>query len=289
MEPTPSRYEIIFEKRRIRNLPVYWREEEMRLKDKVAIITGGGSGIGRAISLAFASEGAIVAVAARTFDRLEEVANDINSRGGTARAIAVDVADEIEVQEMVARTLKEYGRIDILVNNAGIPGLTANIANMQLDKWNEVLSINLTGPMLCSREVLANMIGRKSGSIINISSVGGMSGFPMRSPYCVSKMGIIGLTETMAIEVGDYNIRVNCISPGAVRGDRVLNAARAKGKALGINYEEVLERLTKDYSLKRLIEPTEIASAAVFLASDDASAITGHTLVVSCGLHISHY
>jgi NAD(P)-dependent dehydrogenase (short-subunit alcohol dehydrogenase family) len=261
----------------------------MRLKDKVAIITGGGSGIGRAISLAFASEGAIVVVAARTFDRLEEVGNDINSRGGTARAIAVDVADEIEVQEMVARTLKEYGRIDILVNNAGIPGPTANIANMQLDKWNEVLSINLTGPMLCSREVLANMIGRKSGSIINISSVGGMSGFPMRSPYCVSKMGIIGLTETMAIEVGDYNIRVNCISPGAVRGDRVLNAARAKGKALGINYEEVLERLTKDYSLKRLIEPTEIAAAAVFLASDDASAITGHTLVVSCGLHISHY
>jgi NAD(P)-dependent dehydrogenase (short-subunit alcohol dehydrogenase family) len=261
----------------------------MRLKDKVAIITGGGSGIGRAVSLAFASEGAIVVAAARTFDRLEETANHINSRGGIARAIAVDVDDETKVQEMVARTVKEYGRIDVLVNNAGIPGPTANVANMELDKWNEVLSINLTGPMLCSREVLANMMVRKSGSIIHISSVGGMSGFPMRSPYCVSKMGIIGLTETMAIEAGDYNIRVNCISPGAVRGDRVLNAARAKGKALGINYEKVLERLTRDYSLKRLIEPSEVAKAAVFLASDDASAITGHTLVVSCGLHISHY
>ncbi len=261
----------------------------MRLKDKVAIITGGGSGIGRAISLAFASEGAIVVVAARTFARLKEVADDINSRGGIARAMAVNIADEINVQEMIARIVKEYGRVDILVNNAGIPGPTLHIADMELEKWNEVLSINLTGAMLCSREVLANMIVRKSGSIINISSVGGMSGFPMRSPYCVSKMGIIGLTETMAIEVGDYNIRVNCISPAAVRGDRVLTAALAKGKALEINYEKVLERLTKDYSLKRLIEPSEVATAAVFLASDDASAITGHTLVVSCGLHISHY
>jgi len=261
----------------------------MRLKDKVAIITGGGSGIGRAISLAFASEGAIVVVAARTFARLKEVADDINSRGGISRAMTVNIADEINVREMVAETIKEYGRIDVLINNAGIPGPTANIADMELDKWNEVLSINLTGAMLCSREVLANMIGRKSGCIINISSVGGMSGFPMRSPYCVSKMGIIALTETMAIEVGDHNIRVNCISPAAVRGDRVLTAAQAKGKALKINYEKVLESLTKDYSLKRLIEPSEVATSAVFLASDDASAITGHTLVVSCGLHISHY
>lgn len=261
----------------------------MRLKDKVAIITGGSLGIGRAISLAFASEGAMVVVAARTLARLKEVADEINSKGGKAIAMAVDIANEIKIKEMVARTVEEYGRIDVLVNNAGISGPTSNIAEMELDKWNEVLSINLTGAMLCSREVLTNMIARKSGNIINISSVGGMSGFPMRSPYCVSKMGVIGLTETMAIEVGDYNIRVNCISPGAVRGDRILNAAQAKGKALGIQYEEVLERLTKDYSLKRLIELSEVANAAVFLASEDASAITGHTLVVSCGLHISHY
>lgn len=261
----------------------------MRLKDQVAIITGGGSGIGRSISFAFASEGARVVVAARNFARLKEVADDINSRGGKAAAMAVDITNEMNVQEMVARTVEEFGRIDVLVNNAGIPGPTANIVDMDLDKWNEVITINLTGAMLCSRAVLGNMIVRKSGSIINISSVGGMSGFAMRSAYCVSKMGIIGLTETMAIEVGEHNIRVNCISPGAVRGDRILNSARAKGKALGIDSERVLERLTKDYSFKRLIEPSEIAAAAVFLASDQASAITGHNLVVSCGLHISHY
>jgi len=261
----------------------------MRLKDKVAIVTGGGSGIGRAICLAFASEGAMVEVAGRTPVRLQEVADGINSGGGRARPNPVDVSDEEKVREMVARTVEEYGRVDILVNNAGIPGPTAPVVNMNLDQWNEVLSINLTGAMLCSREVLAHMAGRKSGCIVNIGSVGGMSGFPMRSPYCVSKMGLLGLTETMAIEAGDYNIRVNCISPAAVRGDRILNAARAKGKALGMDYEKVLERLTKDYSLKRLIEPSEVAGAAVFLASDDASAITGQNLAVSCGLHISHY
>jgi len=259
------------------------------LRDKVAVITGGGSGIGLAITRAFASEGAIVVIAARTASRLNEAAEAINSNGGKARAIPTDITDENQVRQMVAQTLAEYGRIDILVNNAGIPGPTAGIADMELDRWNEVLAVNLTGSMLCAREVLKDMMARKSGNIINISSVGGMSGFPMRSPYCVTKMGIIAFTETLAIEAGEHNIRVNCISPAAVRGDRILSAARAKAEALGVEQEEILARLTKDFSLKRLIEPSEVAAAAVFLASDESSAITGHTLAVNCGMHISHY
>ncbi len=261
----------------------------MRLKDRVAVITGGGSGIGLAITRAFNAEGAIVVIVARTASRLKEVADTINSRGGRARAIPTDISDEGQVRRMVAQTLAEYGRIDILVNNAGIAGPTAKIVDMELDKWNAVLAVNLAGMMLCSREVLKDMIPRKSGNIINISSVGGMSGFPMRSPYCVSKMGVIAFTETLAIEVGEHNIRVNCISPAAVRGDRILNAARAKAEALGVDREEILARLIKDFSLKRLIEPSEVAAAAVFLASDESSAITGHTLAVNCGMHISHY
>jgi NAD(P)-dependent dehydrogenase (short-subunit alcohol dehydrogenase family) len=217
------------------------------------------------------------------------VADAINAGGGKARAIPTDVTDENQVREMVAQTVAEYGKIDILVNNAGIAGPTTGIVDMELDKWNEVMAINLTGTMLCSREVLKDMMPRKSGNIINISSVGGQSGFPMRSPYCVSKMGVIAFTETMAIEAGDYNIRVNCISPAAVKGDRILNASSAKAAALGVTQEEVLARLTKDFSLKRLIEPSEVAAAAVFLASDESSAITGQTLAVNCGLHISHY
>jgi len=261
----------------------------VRLKDRVAVITGGGSGIGLAITQAFNAEGAIVVIAARTASRLKEVADTINARGGRARAIPTDISDEKQVRRMVAQTLAEYGKIDILVNNAGIAGPTARIIDMELDKWNEVLAVNLTGMMLCSREVLKDMIPRKSGNIINISSVGGMSGFPMRSPYCVSKMGVIAFTETLAIEAGEHNIRVNCISPAAVRGDRILNAARAKAKALGVDHEEILARLIKDFSLKRLIEPAEVAAAAVFLASDESSAITGQTLAVNCGMHISHY
>ncbi len=261
----------------------------MRLKDKVAVITGGGSGIGLAITQAFVSEGAIVVIAARTAPKLMEIADSINSHGGRAKAIPTDISDEDQVRQMVAQTLAEYGQIDILVNNAGMAGPTSRIVDMELDKWNEVLAVNLTGSMLCSREVLKDMIPRKSGNIINISSVGGMSGFPMRSPYCVSKMGVIAFTETMAIEAGEYNIRVNCISPAAVKGDRILNATRAKAEALGVDREEVLARLIKDFSLKRLIEPAEVAAAAVFLASDESSAITGHTLAVNCGLHISHY
>jgi len=121
----------------------------MRLKDKVAIVTGGGIGIGEAISYAFASEGAVLVIAARTLSRLENVAEDIKSRGGRAKAMQTDISDEKQVQHMVAETLKEYGRIDILVNNSGIRGPTANIVDMELDKWNEALEVNLTGTMRC--------------------------------------------------------------------------------------------------------------------------------------------
>jgi len=260
----------------------------MRLKDKVAIVTGGGTGIGRAISYAFASEGAAVVLAARTLSRLNEVAEDIKSRGGKAKAIQTDISDEKQVHHIIAQTHKEYGQIDILVNNSGITGPTANVVDMDLNEWNKVLAVNLTGAMLCAREVLKTMIVRRSGSIINIGSEGGRSGYPLRSPYCVSKMGIIGLTETLAIEVGEYNIRVNCISPAAVRGERITNRLKARAKAMGISYDEAMTRLTNNYSLKRIAEPSEVATAAVFLASDEASAITSHTLVVSCGMHIVH-
>ncbi len=132
----------------------------MRLKDKVAVITGGGSGIGLAITQAFVSEGAIIVIAARTAPKLMEIADSINSHGGRAKAIPTDISDENQVRQMVAQTLAEYGQIDILVNNAGMAGPTARIVDMELDKWNEVLAVNLTGSMLCSREVLKDMISR---------------------------------------------------------------------------------------------------------------------------------
>ena len=265
----------------------------MRLKDKVAIVTGGGKGIGKAIALAFASEGATVVVAARTLSKLEETVEEIKSKGGKAKAIQTDVTDEKQVQQMVAQTLDEYGQVDILVNNSGIGGPTASVVDLKLEDWNEVLAIDLTGSMLCSREVLKSMIPHRSGNIINIAAEGGRggdgrAGYPMRSPYCCAKMGIIGLNETLAVEVGEYNIRVNCISPAAVRGERLVNVVTGRSKATGVPSDELMGKITANYSLKRPAEESEVAATAVFLASDESSAITGQTLVTNCGQHIVH-
>jgi len=260
----------------------------LRLKDQISIVTGGGKGIGKAISLAFAKEGAIVVMAARSLSSMEDTAEEIRSRDGRADAVATDVPYEDQIKKMVAYTLDKYGRIDILVNNSGFGGPTTNLVELSLDEWNDVIAINLTGPMLCSREALKPMIAARKGNIINIGSEGGRSGFPMRSPYAVSKRGLIALTETLAIEAGIYGVRVNCISPGRVKGKRVEDVARDKAKALGLSYGEVMASMTIDVSLARFVEASEVAAAAVFLASDESSGITGETLVVSCGKHMLH-
>jgi NAD(P)-dependent dehydrogenase (short-subunit alcohol dehydrogenase family) len=263
----------------------------VRLENKVAIVTGGGRGIGKAIPLAFASEGATVVVAARTLSKLEETVEEIKSKGGRAKAIKTDLTDAKQVQQMVAKTLEDYGQIDILVNNSGIGGPTVNVVDLKLEDWNEVLSIDLTGSMLCSKEVLKHMIPRRSGNIINMAAEGGRggdgrAGYPMRSPYCCAKMGIIGLSETLAVEVGEYNIRVNCISPAAVKGERFNNVITGRSKATGVPVEEFIRQVTVNYSLRRPAEESEIAAVAVFLASDESSCITGQTIVTNCGQHI---
>jgi NAD(P)-dependent dehydrogenase (short-subunit alcohol dehydrogenase family) len=260
----------------------------MKMKDRVVIVTGGGKGIGKAISHAFAGEGAVVVMAARDLLGLEDTAQEIMSLGGLAHVMVTDVRYEDQVRAMVSRTTEMFGRIDVLVNNGAIAGPTANLADMDLDAWNDVIAVNLTGPMLCAREVLKPMIAAGKGVIINIGSEGGRSGFPMRSPYAVTKRGLIAMTETLAIEVGEFGIRVNCISPGRVKGERVVNVARAKAEILGLTPEKVMEGMIIDASLRRFVEPFEVAAAAVFLASDEASAITGETLPVSCGKHMLH-
>ena len=154
---------------------------------------------------------------------------------------------------------------------------------MELDAWNEVLAVNLTGAMLCAREVIRDMTRRKSGSIINISSGAGRSGFPLRSPYCVSKWGIEGLTRTLALETGRHNIRVNCIAPGFVTGERMEKVMKARSEATGLGYDELVKKAASGYALKRAVSPEEVAAAAVFLASDESAGVTGQTLGVDAG------
>jgi len=261
----------------------------MKLKDRVAIITGGGTGIGKAISFAFAQEGAVVVVAARNLPRLEEVVKAIKAKGGKAKAIQTDISDHEQIKRMVAQTVSEFGQIDILVNNAARGALTsADVVDMSPGEWHETLAINLTGAMLCCREVLKYMIPRRSGSIINVSSVAGLSGVPRESPYAASKWGLIGFTETLAIEVGKHNIRVNSISPGPTRTKEFEGWVKRSAKDAGIPYEQVMSKIADNNALKRIVETEEIATCIVFLASDDSSAVTGHNLVASCGFHITH-
>ena len=259
----------------------------MQLEGKVAVITGGGKGIGRAIALTFAKEGAEVVVAARTGVDLKKTASEIEKMGRKCLAIVTDLAVPEQVRAMVDRTLETFGRVDVLVNNAGTGGPTTSVADMDLKGWNQTLAVNLTGAMLCAKYILKkDMIGRRSGSIINISSISGRMGHANRSPYSTSKWGLIGLTQTLALEVGKYGIRVNCITPGPVEGERIEWALKQVSKNQGISYEQAVANEVARTALGRMVKPEEVAALAVFLASEKSAGITGQTINCCAGLRM---
>jgi NAD(P)-dependent dehydrogenase (short-subunit alcohol dehydrogenase family) len=259
-----------------------------RLENKVAVVTGAGTGIGKATAVRFAAEGAKVVLAGRTVSRLEDAAKEIAAINGIFRVIQCDVSDEKQVQHLMAETVREFGQIDILVNNhAGGRG-GGPITEMDIGGWNETVAIDLTGTMLCCKHALKHMIPRKSGNIVNISSVAGNFGAPGLGPYSASKAGLLGLTMTLAMEVGPYNIRVNSISPAATRTERFMEPQRHAAKVRGISTDEIMKEILTRYSLGRVAEPSEVAAAILFMASDDASAVTGQNLLVSCGYHLLH-
>jgi NAD(P)-dependent dehydrogenase (short-subunit alcohol dehydrogenase family) len=263
-----------------------------RLKDKIAFITGGGTGIGKAIAKAMAKEGATTILAARNVGNMEATVKEIEADGGKAGFITMDLLKEQDVIDAVKNTVDKYGRIDILVNNSGIGGPTCYTWDLKLEDWNEIIGVDLTGSMLASREVLKYMVpAGKGGIVINIGAEGGRSGdgrsgYPMRAGYCCAKMGVIGLTETLAREGGPHGIRVNCISAAAVKGDRFVRVIKGRAEAKGITFEEALKTEMKQYSLGRPTEEYELGNTAVFLASDESSAITGQTIVAHCGMHM---
>ena len=259
----------------------------MQLEGKIAVVTGGGKGIGQAIALTFAGEGADVVIAARTEADLKKTAAQIEKTGRKCLAIVTDLAVPEQVRAMVDRTLEKLGRVDVLVNNAGIGGPVASVADMDLEGWNQTLAINLTGTMLCAKYILKDdMIPRKSGNIINISSISGRFGHANRSPYSASKWGLIGLTQTLAMEVGQYGIRVNCITPGPVEGERLEWAMRQLSQKQGISYEQAVANEVARTALGRMVKPEEVAYLAVFLASDRSAGMTGQTINCSAGLRM---
>ncbi|HEV2106467.1 MAG TPA: SDR family NAD(P)-dependent oxidoreductase [Candidatus Eisenbacteria bacterium] len=259
----------------------------MKLAGRVAIVTGGGRGLGRAIALRFAAEGAAVTLAATGREALAETAGAIAAAGGRALPVATDVADEAAVARMVAATVAEFGRLDVLVNNAGIAGPTAPIVELDRADWDRTLAINVTGAYLCAKHAVPHMVAAGGGRVINITSVAGRIGYALRSPYAVSKWGMIALTRSLAIEVGGHGITVNAIAPGAVRGERIASVVRTRAAALGRPAAEVeREFYLEPTALKRLIPPEEVAATALFLASDEAASITGETLGVTAGFRL---
>lgn len=253
--------------------------EHCRLDGKLAIITGGGSGIGKATAKIFADAGAQVVVTGRRLAPLNRVSDDI---GG--HAIACDVSDQDQVRAMFAEALTITGKVDVLINNAGGPGPIAPVSEVNMSDWVECMNINLVGAMYCLQEAARIMTDQKSGSIVNMSSLMGIQGYPMRSAYVASKFALIGITETMARELGPVNVRVNALMPGAVSGENMDRILQQRAKAEG-RPASVIERenYTSVAALRRWVAPEEVGRAALYYASDQSSAITGDKMKVDCG------
>jgi len=250
----------------------------MRLKNKTAIVTGSGAGIGRAIAETFAREGAAVVVATRYASEGEELVRQILSTGGKAVLAVTDVSAEVDVTRMVEFCVSTFGRIDVLVNNAGV-NFSKPFETVTSEDWDRVMGVDLRGAFLCSRYVVPHMIAVGGGAIVNISSVHSQACVATASAYDAAKWGIVGLTKALAVEFATRRIRVNAVSPGLIATkiwDEVLQAAADR--------EAALEYWKSNIPAGRVGTPDEVAQVALFLASDDASYVTGSNYVVDGGM-----
>jgi 3-oxoacyl-[acyl-carrier protein] reductase len=244
----------------------------MSLSGRVALVTGASQGIGRTCALRLAKDGATVAVAARTQEKLNELVTEITTAGGKATAFTLDVADENQVKETVKAAITQFGKIDILVNNAGITR-DQLVMRMKRADWDAVLQTNLTSAYLCLQSVIPSMLKQRWGRIINITSIFGQMGQAGQANYSASKAGLIGLTMAIAREVGSRNITSNAIAPGFI--ETAMTAVLS---------EEFKQTAVKQIPLGRVGTSDDVASAVAFLASDEASYITGHVLNVNGGM-----
>jgi NAD(P)-dependent dehydrogenase (short-subunit alcohol dehydrogenase family) len=256
----------------------------MLLNGKVAVITGGGRGIGRAIALKFAGEGAAVVVGARTVSEIEAVAREIRDAGGRAAAVRADVADEKDCERLIHEASSQFGKVDILVNNAGEYGPVKPVEEITAAEWDRVVAVHLRGAFLLTRLVLPAMYARGSGEILNISSLSAKSAFGWGSPYAAAKAGMLGLTRVAAAEAARKGVRVNAICPGPVTETKMSkDLGQTLSERLGVSKEDQLRSFLDTILQGRSQTANEIAAAALFLCSDQASAITGQALNVDGG------
>lgn len=248
-----------------------------RFTGKVALVSGAGSGIGRAAALLFAAEGAVVGIIDIDPAGGGQTLEMINSHGGEAALLPVDVTSAADVSRVIEKIESEYGRIDVLFNNAGIE-LSRPLHQTSEQEWDRVLAVNLKGMFLLSKPVLPIMMGQKNGAIVNTSSISGILGWPAYAAYSTSKGGVIQLTRQMAVDYAPYNIRVNCICPGTT-----LTPLIERLFELEEDPETVKKVIAARHPLGRFAQPEEIAQAVLFLASEEASFITGAVLPVDGG------
>ena len=247
----------------------------MRLKDKVAIVTGAGQGIGAAYARRLAEEGAVVVLADINEGKARAVADDIRAKGYEALAVKTDVSNEQSTKSLARQVLDRYGRIDILINNAAVFSTIKlkPAEEISVEEWDRVLNVNLRGVFLCCKAVIPSMKAQKRGKIINISSGTVFNGKPYYIHYVASKAGIIGLTRALAKEVGEYNIHVNCVTPGYTKTEI----------PRGTTTPEQLKAIANNTCLKRVGTPEDLAGVIVFLASGESDFMTGQTVNVDGG------
>ncbi len=253
------------------------------LEGKVAIITGASKGIGRVMSLRFAREGARVVCAARSADLVKETAAQVSAAGGKAIAVVGDAAIETDVRRFVAESLKAFGKIDVLVNNAGDGGVTKPVQDYSMEDWRYTIDSCLTSSYLCTRFVVPEMIKAGGGAIVNISSGAGRRGLPYRIGYCSAKAGQVGMTYGMALELAPHGIRVNCVAPGAVDGDRIDRVIAGQAAVKGISVEAQRKSMIERMPLRRFVTAEDIVDATLFLASDMARSVSGQVVAVNAG------
>jgi len=244
------------------------------MNNRIALVTGASRGIGRACALELAKAGAKVALAARQTDKLEEVAAEIRAGGGETFVVPLDLSAQESIKEGIARVAKEFGRVDMLVNNAGVTkdGLALR---MKADDWNFVLQTNLTGAFFCIQQVISPMMRERWGRIVNISSVVGEAGNAGQANYVASKAGLIGLTKSLAQELGSRNITVNAVAPGFIETDMTAGLK-----------DELKAKITAGIPLGRIGRADEVACAVRFLCSEEAGYITGNVIDVNGGMYM---
>jgi len=254
----------------------------MKLKDRVAFITGASGGIGGEIAKLFAKEGAKVGLAARSVDKLKALAAEIEKTGSKAVVCKCDVMKNDEIVSAIRTTVKELGPVDILVTSAGIVSFEA-VHLLPDEVWQRTMQINCTAPFVAIREVLPSMIERKKGRIINIASVSGKVGFAYRSAYAASKHGVLGLTKSLSAEVAPFGITANCICPTFVSTAMFDESIQKWAEATGKSFKEMSAELLNKVPIKRFIDPSEAAPLALLLASDESAGITGQSINLDGG------